>query len=153
MKLSYPNMIRILAYLKSTDAFSVNTAEEIAEHLDKLIRRGQFDAAETADGRLIYACAWWRMTDRILEEVKKFNRPKRIDRGRNVVGVFFINDMLGVASMLAVFRKILKSQKAKTLSIYTTRKKWVSVNLSEHRGKKMPVDTEPRALKILRRAA
>ena len=132
MDLSVENRLKVIQYLKETDALKHLPAEVIAKHLDKLIKYEQFEAVEDLHGELIYAWAWWMVTDKALEEYKGgVAEPKRYNRGRNMVGFFGMNNHLSVTSMLRVIRKAMKMFNAKTFSVYTTRGKWLTFNRKE----------------------
>lgn len=131
MELTLQNRLEIIKYLKTTKALQHLDVNIIAKHLDRLIKYDQFEALEDHQGKMLYACAWWLLTDLALENYKKGIEPKRFNRGRNLVGFFFMNHALGVDGMLRVIRKNIKLFNAKTFSVYTSREKWLTYQIKE----------------------
>lgn len=129
--LSTKSRLEIIKYLSSTEAFKPYALEVIAAHLDKLQRLNQFEFMEDVNGNLVYATAWYRLTDEGIKAFKNLESPKRINRGSNLAGVFFINKGLSLDSMIRVFRRILASEKARTLTIYTSRKKMIMFHVKQ----------------------
>ena len=119
------NRLKVMAYLKSTNWLKDMPLENIAYHLDLLLRYDQLDAAEDLDGNLLYACGWWLLSDGALEGLKKGIIPKRINRGTNGVGIFFINGDLPAMAMRRVIQKNMIISKAHRFVTYTRNNKWL----------------------------
>lgn len=152
MVLKPHNMLRILATLKSNDLLNKVYVSEIAGHLDKLIKYDQFEASEDSYGNLIYAGAWWLLSDKALEDFKNGIDPRRINRGPNMVGLFIINGGLSISSLLRVIRLQIRIANPRTFTVYSARGKWLTFNCREKikRSGTQRRAVVSRALEILR---
>lgn len=135
MELNKKSRALIFSYLRSTPVLANDSNQSIIEHISKLEHWEQMDAEEDIDGNLVYATAWWKVTDKALEDLYKGLPPKRFNRGRNLVGFFWLipNKDLGIMQMRRIIRRVAKMEKAKSLHIFTPRGKWFSVRLSPSR--------------------
>ncbi len=128
MELSNESRKKILKYLLSCDALKKDTPKEICEHLSRLERYEQLDALEDSNGDLVYAWAWWMLSDKTLELVKEGKAPKRFNRGKHMLGFFaLVPQQIGVMKMRRVIRNAVRMERAKTFNVYTPRGKWYTI--------------------------
>ena len=129
MDLSVNSRRQILQYLLTCDALRNDPPEKVCEHLSRLEHWGQLDAEEDVDENLVFAWAWWMLTDKALEAVKRGETPKRFNRGKNMVGFFaYFPQSIGAMQMRRLAKRAVRMERAHTFSIYTPRGKWFSVN-------------------------
>lgn len=132
MELSKESRHKILSYLRTTTALKDIPLDRIISHIAKLEACEQLEAEEDINGRLVYAVGWWKLTDKAVEDMLNNIPPKRYNRGRNIVGLFWLipNEDLGIMQMRRIVKRICKMERATSLHIWTPRDKWFCVRLS-----------------------
>ena len=130
MKLSLKSRKQIMEHVLSQEICRGVPAKEIAKLLVQLIRWNQFEALEDKKGNLIYAWAYYMLTDKALADIKQGIRPRRVNRGNNLVGMFALIPKKGVsiATMRMVLRRAVRMERAKSINIWKRNKTWLSVD-------------------------
>lgn len=128
MELTPKSRKQILDYLRTTSALKHDSVRSITFHLSKLENWDQFEAEEDIDGNLVYATAWWKVTDKALEDIKNGIPPKRFNRGRNLVGFFWLQPQaIGVGQMKRIIKRVMRMERAQTLHIMKPNGKWFGI--------------------------
>lgn len=129
MELTKESRKKILKYLLSVEVLKVEGPKAVLKHLSNLEHWEQFDAEEDINGDLVYAWAWWMVTDKALEDLKKGKIVKRHNRGKNMVGFFALipDSGLSISRIRRLIKCAIRMEKAKTFSVFTPKGKWFSI--------------------------
>jgi hypothetical protein len=136
-ELSHNSLKAIFKYLMGSTVFKGNHPDDVLRHIRMLEKYGQMDWQEDVDNNLVYACAWWKLSEKALEDVKRGVAPKRFNRGPNLVGVFWLQPQaMGVGMMKRVIKRVIRMERAKSLHIYNRSGRWFGLRTSSlHNGK------------------
>lgn len=143
LELSTNSAKQILGYLKSSLHIGVSN-KDLAAHITKLGKYQQIDAAEDTDHKLIYACAWWMVTDKAIDDLKIGKLPKRFNRGRNLVSLFWYapqND-IDAQNMRQIIRRVVRMERAKTINFFDENGKLITFHIGQSVNKDNKLKTE-----------